>query len=362
MTITELFINGFSIIGNATSNAPASKGGSLFVHKGEAVFEDDDIVVYTVENTTEDGVLTDESVITGIKVYDDAAAFMRLEVKYEYEGTAEIDFGRGTMGDRYLEFNASGLISTDQGVPVLGEMTVIAGVDILGTLETQKGPLKIPTNETIDLDGDGVISPDEIGDGVFNGGLNDLLIVCFAKGTLIETPDGPRYVESLAAGDLVNTLDEGPQPIRWIGTRRIPGTGRNAPVRIKPGALGNLRTLYVSQNHRMLVAGPAAELLFGQAEVLVAAKHLVNDDTIRVVPRPHIDYVHFLFDRHQIVFAECCPAESLYPGPQTLDIVEEDSRDEIISLFPELALPDHESPMSRYALLKHEAMALKAIA
>ena len=67
---------------------------------------------------------------------------MRLEVKYEYEGTAEIDFGRGTMGDRYLEFNASGLISTDQGVPVLGEMTVIAGVDILGTLETQKGPLE----------------------------------------------------------------------------------------------------------------------------------------------------------------------------------------------------------------------------
>ena len=362
MTSTELFINGFSIIGNATSNAPASKGGSLFVHKGDAVFEDDDIIVFTVENTTEDGVLTDDSVITGIKVYDDAAAFMRLEVKYEYEGTAEVDFGRGTMGDRYLEFDASDLISTNEDAPVLSEMTVVAGVDILGTLATQNGPLKIPTIETIDLDGDSEITPNEIGDAAFNGGMNDLLVVCFASGTLIETPDGPRYVENLAVGDLVNTLDEGPQPIRWIGTRKIPGTGRNAPVRIKPGALGNLRTLYVSPNHRMLVAGPAAELLFGQAEVLVAAKHLVNDNSIRVVPRPQIEYVHFLFDRHQIVFAECCPAESLYPGPQTLDIVEEDSRDEIIALFPELTLPDRESPMSRYALRKHEAMALKAIA
>ena len=112
----------------------------------------------------------------------------------------------------------------------------------------------------------------------------------------------------------------------------------------------------------MMVRGAAAELLFGEAEVLVAAKHLVNDDTIRVVRRAEINYVHFLFDKHQIVFAEGCPAESLYPGKQTLGVVEEESREEILALFPELRDDTHVSPMSRYALKHHEALAFKAIA
>lgn len=360
---TTLSINGFSILGNAaTSNAPAANGGSIFIHKGTSVFEDDDIVIFTVENVTIDGVLTDNSVITGITVYDSALDYFNEVEKYSYSGAADIDVGRRTMGDKYLEFDAMGLTSSDSDAPALNQLTLVPGVKIQAEIEASGGKLVVQTFEDIDLNGDGEITEDEEADGRFTDDLNVLLVVCFAKGTLIETPEGPRYVETLKEGDLINTLDDGPQPIRWLGTHTSPGTGRNAPVRIKPGALGNLRTLYVSQNHRMLVSGPAAELLFGQAEVLVAAKHLVNDDSIRIVPRPQIDYVHFLFDKHQIVFAECCPAESLYPGPQTLEVVEEESRDEIIARFPELAHQEISSPMSRYALRKHEAMALRAIA
>lgn len=362
MYTTEIALNGFSIVGNARSNAPANKGGQLFIHDGEAVFEADDVIVFQVENVTEDGVLTDESMITGIIVYDSALDYFNETPLYSYSGMADIDFGRRTMGDRYLEFDASGLTSTDPEAPELEELTVVAGVDILGALDNQKGPLKIPTIEDIDTDGDGIITPDEQGDGAFNGNFGNEIVICFAKGTLIDTPRGPVFVETLRPGDLVRTLDHGPQPIRWIGTRRCAGTGARAPVRIKAGALGNLRTLYVSQNHRMLVAGPAAELLFGQAEVLVAAKHLVNDDSIRIVPRGEVDYVHFLFDDHQIVFAEGCPAESLYPGSQTLSAVADDSRDEIIALFPELEHASSDTPLSRYTLRKHEARALRTIA
>ncbi len=40
--------------------------------------------------------------------------------------------------------------------------------------------------------------------------------VCFANCTQIDTPRGPRIVEALRMGDLVDTLDHGPRPVRWV--------------------------------------------------------------------------------------------------------------------------------------------------
>lgn len=362
MAETQLLLNGFSIIGDPQTNSNNSNGGNLMVHDGEAVFEADDIIVFTVENVTVDGVLTDDSVITGITVYDDASQYYFDNPLYTYSGSADIDFGRNSMGDRYLEFDASGLISTDADAPVLDELAVVAGVDILSVLANTTGPLVVPTDEDIDINGDGIITPDEEGDASFSSDINLLAVVCFARGTLIETPSGPRAVETLREGDLVNTLDDGPQEIRWIGAQRTVGHGATAPVHIDAGAIGNLRPLVVSQNHRLLVSGAKAELLFGQSQVLVAAKHLVNDRSVRIKPCAEIEYVHFLFDTHQIVFAEGCPAESLYPGAQTLDVVGEQSRDEIIRLFPELETDSGDAPVSRYTVRGYEAHALAATA
>lgn len=359
MPETTLLLNGFSIISDPQTNSNNSSGGNLFIHDGEAVFEADDIVVFIVSNVDPDGTLNDNSVITGVIVYDNATDYYYETPMYTYSGSADIDVGRNTMGDRYLEFDASGLISADAGAPVLDDLAVVAGVDILGTLATTNGPLRVPTNEAIDLNGDGVISPEEEADGRFSDDLNILAVVCFAKGTLIETPDGPRFIETLKPGDWVNTLDMGAQEIRWIGAQTVPGKGAMAPVHIAAGALGNIRPLVVSQNHRMLITGPRAELLFGQPDVLVAAKHLVDDRDCRIVPCPSISYYHFLFDDHQIVFAEGCPAESLYPGTQTLDVVAPEERDEIVALFPLLTKDTVAPSLSRPALRQFEARALR---
>lgn len=171
----------------------------------------------------------------------------------------------------------------------------------------------------------------------------DVFIACFVRGTLIETQDGPRYVETLKAGDMVNSLDDGAQPLIWTGGRIVDGSGDLAPIRFEAGAMGNIRPLLVSPQHRMLVTGWKAELHFGQSEVLVPAKALVNDTTIRPIPMAQVSYHHILFERHQIVTAEGISSESFHPGKALLT---EDKaiHAELMSIFPELAQPDFEAP------------------
>ena len=361
MATTTLLLNGFSVVGDPqTTNANASNGGEYMLHSATALFEDNDIIVYVVDNVTADGVLTEASVVTSIIVYDNASDYYNDIAKYTYTGSADVDFGRRTMGDRYLEIDATGLTSTDAGAPVLGDVAAIAGVNILETLATQNGPLRIDTNEDLDLNGDGIISSEEEADAAFSSDAADaLVVICFASGTLIETPCGPRFIESLREGDEVNTLDAGPQPIRWIGHVRVPGDQVNTPIRIARGALGNIRDLWVSPNHRMLLRGTKAELMFGEDEVFVAAKHLVNGTTIVPDPRPMVEYWHFLCDAHHVVFAEGCPAETLYPGSMALDSVEDDAKDEILGLLRNTpAMIFKPQQMARYTLKKHEAIAL----
>ena len=143
---------------------------------------------------------------------------------------------------------------------------------------------------------------------------------CFAAGTRLSVPGGARKVEGLRVGDLVETADHGPQPVRWIGGRVVPAAGAAGPIAIAPGALGEglpRADLVVSPQHRVLVASAVASRMTGQAQVLVPAKQLLGLPGIRrLKPRLAIRYVHLLFDRHEIVFAEGAPTESLFLGPQ----------------------------------------------
>jgi hypothetical protein len=168
MATTTLLLNGFSVVGDPQqANANASGGGEYMLKSATALFEDNDIVVFVAEDVTADGVLTDDTVITSIIVYDNASDYYNDVAKYTYTGMADINFGRRTMGDRYIEFEADGLTSSDAGAPVLGTLSAIAGVDILATLASKTGPLRIDTNEDIDLNGNGIIDPNEQGDGLF---------------------------------------------------------------------------------------------------------------------------------------------------------------------------------------------------
>lgn len=184
---------------------------------------------------------------------------------------------------------------------------------------------------------------------------------CFVAGTMIETDTGPRKVEDLRPGDLIRTRDAGLQELQWAGHRVIPGSGDWAPIRFAKGAIGNDAALLVSPQHRILVTGWQAELFFGAEEILVAAKHLVNGDTICRAPCETVTYCHLLFDQHQIIFSEGAATESLHPGDTMLQENPELAA-EIIELFPEL---DTEAGRNRWktarmAATGREAQVLRA--
>lgn len=184
-------------------------------------------------------------------------------------------------------------------------------------------------------------------------------VVCFVAGTRIKTANGEVAVNDLVPGDRVLTLDHGYQPVRWVGCSRRLAVGRLAPVRICAGALGNDRDLLVSPQHRVLLRGWQATLMFGEGEVLVAAKALVNDHSIRVEEGGEVDYFHILFDRHEIVFAEGAACESFHPGQQGWKALDAATRDEILELFPELdRCPDGYGPSARLSLKEYEGRIL----
>lgn len=118
----------------------------------------------------------------------------------------------------------------------------------------------------INFDGTGLSSTNTLTMTGITGGLtvDETAVLCFCDGTRIETPGGEVPIENLQEGDLVSTLDRRPQPIRWIGCIKRHAVGSAAPVVIATGTLGNRRTLRVSPQHRMLLSGWRAELLFGE--------------------------------------------------------------------------------------------------
>lgn len=161
-------------------------------------------------------------------------------------------------------------------------------------------------------------------------------IVCFAAGTRVLTPKGEVPIETLKPGDLVNTLDHGPQPLLWIGTRQVSEEELTAneelrPVRIAKGAMGNTRDLLVSRQHGMMM-GP---------DHLVRAIHLAREmPGVRIANgKRKVTYVHLFFARHEIVFAEGIPSESFYPGPEALKMMSPNERAKLLRIAPALDTP-----------------------
>ena len=175
------------------------------------------------------------------------------------------------------------------------------------------------------------------------------ILICLSRGTCVDTERGAVPVEALRLDDMVLTHDGPPQPLRWIGSRRLAAAELAAkphlrPIVIRRGAFGPdmpRRDLSVSPNHRIVLSDWRAALLFGEQEVLVPAKTLVNDRSILCDHGGRaVEYFHLLFDEHQVIYTEGLPTESFHPGSYTLGALDSERRAELAQLFPELAADD----------------------
>lgn len=197
--------------------------------------------------------------------------------------------------------------------------------------------------------------------------VNITLLICVARGTRVFTTRGPVNVEDLAAGDYVTTLDGAPQQVRWIGSRRVTSVELAAdpslrPVRIAAGALGPGqpdRDLLVSPQHRVYLRDWRAQLMFGDDQVLVPAKGLINDTTIRQdMEIREVEYFHILFDTHEIIFTEGLATESFHPGAYTISALSDPAREELFRLFPALKDEGSYGAVARPALRPWETRML----
>lgn len=169
-------------------------------------------------------------------------------------------------------------------------------------------------------------------------------VMCFTNGTLMIAEHGDICIEDLMPNDLVLTKDHGLQPILWIATTPIETSRLICDIEIRPilirkDALGPNspnRDTRVSPQHRVLFEGWHAELYFGEPEILVPAKALVDiglaerDDSLKP-----ISYVHILLQEHEILTGDGVKSESLMPAETTQSYISEAQSREITKLLPQ---------------------------
>lgn len=297
-------------------------------------------------NTSYDGIFTigTGSTTDGDATFEDGEIF-----NYTVNGTTYL-----VQYDGFVDVNASSAV--DFGVITV--LSVVSGSDTDGLVGSQ---FAFTTDASVPAEANRAkIYDPSVGTPIAEW-------VCFTAGTLITTPFGDIPVEALKLGDLVQTKDDGLQKIRWIGSRQLqlikgkvtPAT----PIRIAENSIGNAkpnRNLVVSQQHRILVDGGATEVLFGEAEVLVPAKHLVNQNNITYASDlSSVQYVHIMFDKHQIITSNGLKSESFFPDTVGLANIDRVAKRELLRIFPELSKDAGAyGPTARLTIKAHQATVL----
>ncbi|MEE9454964.1 MAG: Hint domain-containing protein [Paracoccaceae bacterium] len=258
---------------------------------------------------------------------------------------------------------------------------VVTVNSIAGDGEIEEITVNIPPGWSLVLTGDTVIpgetpayhsmsynvvnaSGTVVGIALFRG--NIFHIPCFTSGAGVLCAGSKiRLIEDLRAGDKVMTRDRGLRPIKWIGSTildryALDNKPEYHPISFKKNALGNNKAMLLSPQHRVLLTDWRAELLFGEPEVLVPAKALLNDNTITIKRNINkVEYFHILFEKHEILFVDNIWSESFFPGAYMLNGLGKATYAEITALFPALETqPETYGPTARMALTPRETRLL----
>ena len=166
-------------------------------------------------------------------------------------------------------------------------------------------------------------------------------IPCFTPCVRIQTARGSVPAADIRVGDMVQTADNGYQPVIWRGQRHLNASDLAAhphlcPVLVQPGSLlGNETPILVSPQHRFLLppALVSGEEMFLRATLM---PELPWSGVRQARGTRQVTYVHLMTPRHEVIFAEGVATETFFPGPQALQSLSAEDRLELAHLFPEL--------------------------
>ncbi|MCF2904385.1 Hint domain-containing protein [Octadecabacter sp. CECT 8868] len=282
-----------------------------------------------------------------------------------------------------------GYIAVEGGIGAIVQSGVDESTDTVGLGGTFSTPISVADTQTMNGGDPGAIMIDG-GDGSTNIGLffqeeqsantevnhinedvgvitfDDGVILCFAENTLIDTPFGQRSITDLEQGDLILTADAGPQPIQIIADTMLHNPAiDHRPITIRAGSISDgvpAVDLTVSPQHRILVNSWKAQMLFGEEEVLVPAKALVNDSTIlRANTAQDVRYIHLGLKAHHLITSNGLVTETLHAGDVSKSGISAQARREIFDVFPDLkTAPQAWGPPARPSLSVKEGRLLVA--
>ena len=189
----------------------------------------------------------------------------------------------------------------------------------------------------------------------------------FVSGTRIETPIGPIPVEQLKTGDLVLTADGDAHAVLWqsrqsYSSRQLQNNPGLQPILIRKDALAHglpAADLLISPNQRVLIDDWRAELMFGEAGVLVSAVALIDDNQIRrAAIQSEVTYHSLLLEDHRIVAAEGLATDSLFPDERTIAGLSPSDQNSLMIAIPDMGLADNTRATRHPVLSAAESLAL----
>ncbi|MDR3533566.1 MAG: Hint domain-containing protein [Rhodopila sp.] len=290
--------------GGVINNAGTISGGrdAIYVMSGKFTLEVEAGAVFAgnVLDEAGGGTLVLGGTAAGSIAIDDAGS--------SFTGFSSINFAAGSSWT--LKGNVGGLASGQKitGFAV-GDTIDLTGIGLVTAETFANGVLTLTSGSntyTLDIETPGPSGTADFAlssDG--NGGTD--VVVCFAAGTQIGTPDGEVPVEQLQIGDRVLTARNGPRPVKWIGQGKVLATrGKRSaatPVIVRKGALADNvpnRDLRVTKAHSLYID-----------DVLIPVEFLVNYRTILWDDRAQeVAIYHVELDSHDVLIANGAPAES----------------------------------------------------
>ncbi len=135
------------------------------------------------------------------------------------------------------------------------------------------------------------------------------------------------------------------------------------PISFAPNSLGPSlpdKQMKLSPQHKLWINSPLNALYCEYDTLLISAKHLTNGTTIKVDHTTQgEEYIHLLFDCHEIIYADGVETESFNPGEWAMGLMEAEAKLELDIQFPHLRDTNMLPGFNLYPTVKtHEALVI----